>query len=145
MAVELRLRRVGLAELQMLVLAHQGAGERTVAVLHLRGRSEDRGIEIRDAFRGADRHVELHVGNSERDAPEARRIRLIAAHAIAPRARRLDIIVVFGKAELRAVELRLHARQAIEQRVAALDDEAGVAAHDLRLARSADGIGCARH
>ena len=100
----------------------------------LRGRSEDRRIELRDAFGGADRHVELDIRNAERDAAEALRVRLVAAHAIAPRTDRLDVVVVLLESELGAFELRLHAREAVEQCRAPLDHEPGVAAHDLRLA-----------
>src|SRR5438105_856538 len=101
MAVELRLRPVCFAELQVLVLAHQGACERAVAVLHLRRRCKDRRIKISDAFRGPDRHVELDVRNPEPDAPKAPGIWLVDADAIAPRANRLDMVIVLAEAELR--------------------------------------------
>src|SRR4051812_2051167 len=117
MAVELRLRNVGFTELEILVLAHQGACKRAVAVLHLRGRSKDRRIKISDAFRAADRHIELDVRNSEPDPAEARRVRLIDTHAITPRADRLDVIVVLGKTEFGAVEFSRDGRQTIEQRL----------------------------
>src|SRR5215213_4660089 len=98
MAVEFRLWCIGLAELQVLVLAYQGARDGAVAVRYPRRRSKDRRIEIGDALRGADRHVELDVGNAERDTAEACGVRLVDAHAVAPRTRRLDIIVVFAEA-----------------------------------------------
>jgi hypothetical protein len=132
MAVELRLRTVGLAKLHVLVLAHLDAGERAIAVLHLRRRSHDGRIEIRNAPGGADRHVELHIRYPERNTPEARRVRLMAAHAIAPRTDRLDVIIVLGKAEFRAVEFRAHLGQAIQQCIAARDHQSGMAAHHLR-------------
>src|SRR5690348_9556808 len=99
MAVEGGLRCVSLAELQVLVLAHQGSCHGAVAVLHLRGRAEDRRIERRDRLRGPDRHVELDIGYAERNAAEALRVRLIDANAIAPRTHRLDVIVMLGKTE----------------------------------------------
>ena len=132
MTVERRLRRVGLAELHVLVLAHLHARERAVAVLHLRGRAHDRRIERRDRFRAADRHVEFDVGDAERDAPEALGVRLVAAHAIAPRTGRLDIIIVLAEAEFRPLELAAYPREPVEQRVAAGDHQPGMPAHDLR-------------
>src|SRR5205807_8709837 len=96
----------GLAKLHVLVLAHLNARERAIAVLQPRWRSHDRRIEIRDAPGGADRHVEFHIRDSKRDTPEARRVRFVAAHAIAPRTDRLDVVVVFGKSEFRTVEFR---------------------------------------
>jgi hypothetical protein len=59
----------------------------------------------RDAFRGPDRHVELDIGNAERDAPEARGVRLVAAHAVAPRADRLDMVVVLVPGAMQRVAL----------------------------------------
>src|SRR3954471_13083864 len=100
MAIEGGLRHVGLAELEVLVLAHQGTRHRAVAVLHLRGRSEDRRIEGRNRLCGPDRHVELHIRKPERDAAETLRVRLVDAHAIAPWTDRLYVIVVLGKTEL---------------------------------------------
>src|SRR5437763_398171 len=104
MTIELRLRPVCFAELQVLVLAHQSACEGAVAVLHLRRRCKDRRIKISDTFRGPDRHVELNIRNSERDAPKALGIWLVDAHAIAPRAHRLDMVIVLAKAEFRTLE-----------------------------------------
>ena len=56
-------------------------------------------------LRGPDRHLELDIGDAERDAPEARGVRLIAAHAIAPGTGRLDIVVMLAERERGAVEL----------------------------------------
>jgi hypothetical protein len=134
MAVVLRLRRVGLAELQVLVLAHQRPRDDAVAALHARGCSEHRRIERRDLPGGTDRDVELDIGHAERDAAEAFGVRLVDAHFIAPRTDRLDVIVVLGKSELGPFELAAHFGQPVEQRCAALDHQAGVSAHDLRPA-----------
>src|SRR3954453_2501285 len=100
MPVEGGLWHVGFAKLQVLVLAHQGPRHRAVAVLHLRGRSEDRWVEGRDRLCGPDRHVELDVRYPERDAPETRHVRLVDAHAVAPRTDRFDVVVVLRKGEL---------------------------------------------
>jgi hypothetical protein len=53
-----------------------------------------------NAAGGADRHVEFHVGDAERDASKALLVRLIAAYAVATWAGGFDIIVVL--AELKA-------------------------------------------
>ena len=55
--------------------------------------------------------------------PKRAGVRLVAAQAIAPRAGRLDIIVVLGEAEGGAFELLGDRGEAVEQRLAAGDDE----------------------
>src|SRR5664279_5663478 len=97
--VELRLWRIGLAELQILVLADLHPRHHAVAVLEFSGDSRDLGIEAANAFGGPDGYVELDIGNAEGDAAEALCVRLIAAHAIAPWTDRLDIVVVLAVGE----------------------------------------------
>ena len=91
-------------------------------------------IELGDALRGADRHVELDIGNAERDAAEALRVGLVQADGVAPGAGGLDVIVVLGESEFGAVEPRLDVGEPRQQRLAAFDDDAGLAAQHLRLA-----------
>lgn len=98
-AVVIRLRSVGLAELEVLVLAHLRPRHGAVAVVELSGYSHDLGIEIGDRLRSADRDIEFDIGNAERDTAEPCGVRLMAAYAIAPRAYRLDIIVVLAEGE----------------------------------------------
>src|ERR1700676_5332978 len=104
-AVEFRLRPVGLAELQILVLGHPSARHRAVAVPEFGRYPHELRIEGANALRGPDRDLELDIGNAERDAPEARGVRLIAAHPIAPGTGRLDVVVVLAERESGAFEL----------------------------------------
>ena len=67
------------------------------------GYPHDLRIKGADAFHGPGRYLELDIGDAERDAPEARGIRLMAAHAIAPGARRLDVAVMLAERERGAV------------------------------------------
>src|SRR5207248_4389628 len=133
-AVVIRLWPVGLAELQILILAHFRTRHGVVTAFHLSRDSHHLGIESENGLCGPDRHVELDIGNAERDAPEAPGVWLVAAHAIAPRAGRLDIIVVLFEGEAGALELFGDRREAPEQGIAARDHEAGMAAQYLRLA-----------
>src|SRR6202040_3901266 len=114
--VELRLRAVGLAEQQLLIVPDHDAGSGALAVALDPGRHLDHAaIELGDAVRRADRHVELDVGNAEIERPKARRIGLMAAHAVAPRAGRLDVIVLFGKAEAGSLEPLAHGGEPLDE------------------------------
>ena len=84
------------------------------------------------AFRGPNRNIELDIGNAERDAPEARGVRFVAAHAIAPGAGRLDMVVVLAEFERGAFQLLRDRRQPLKQRLAPGDDDCGMAAKHLR-------------
>ena len=66
--------------------------------------------------------------------PKRGGVRLVAADAVAPRADRLDVVVVLGEVEAGAVELLAHAGEPLQQRLAALHHDAGVAAQHLRIA-----------
>ena len=133
-AVVIRLWPVGLAELQILILAHFGTRHGVVTAFHLSRDSHHLGIESENGFCGPDRHVELHIGNAERDAPKTPGVRLVAAHAIAPGAGRLDIIVVLAEGEFGALELFGDRRQPGEQRPAARNDQPDMTAQHLRPA-----------
>src|SRR6185369_16114988 len=85
----------------------------------------DLGIEIANAFCAPLRHVEFDMGNAERDPPEAGGIRLVAAHAIAPRTDRLDMVIVRAECEGGAVELWAHRGEALEQRRAVRHHDGG--------------------
>src|SRR5260370_21327437 len=126
-AVVIRLRPIGLAELQILVLGHLHARHGAIAVRKLGGHPHDRWIERANAWRGPDRDLEFDIGDAERDAPEARGVRLIAAHAIAPWTGRLDMVVVLAKRERRTVELFVDRCEPFEQRLAARDHDPGIA------------------
>src|SRR5262249_730764 len=97
--IELRERLVGFTKQEMLVLANPDGGHGSVAVCDLRGRVDHVAIKAADAAGGADRHVELDIGHSERDPPETGSIGLMAADAIAPGADGLDVIVVLAEIE----------------------------------------------
>src|SRR3954453_6710932 len=104
-AVIVRLRAVGFAEPEILVLAHLHLCDRGVAVLQLGRDAHDLGIERANAWCGPERHVELDIRDAERDAPEALSIRLVAAHPIAPWAYRLDVVVMLAERKRGALEL----------------------------------------
>src|ERR1700682_2269844 len=104
-AVVIRLRPIGLAELQILVLGHLHARHGAIAVPKFSGHPHDLWIKGANAWCGPDRDLEFDIGDAERDAPEARGVRLITAHAIAPWTNRLDMVVVLAERERRTVEL----------------------------------------
>src|SRR3982074_1958137 len=133
-AVVIRLRPVGLAELEILILRHLHARDRSVAVPEFGGYPHDLRIEGANALRRPGRYLELDIGDAERDAPEAGGIRLIAAHAIAPGTGGLDVVVVLGERERGAVQLLCDKCEPIEQGLAARDHDPGMAPHHLRLA-----------
>src|SRR4029078_11603963 len=83
-AVIFALRPIGLAEQQLLALSGLHARDGADAVPEFGRHSHDLRIESANPLRASDRHVELDIGNAERDASETRGVRLIAAHAIAP-------------------------------------------------------------
>src|SRR6266567_8515174 len=125
------LRPIALAELQILVLAHLRAHHGAVAVFEFGRHPHDLRIESADALRGPRRHLELDIGDAERDASETRGIRLIAAHPIAPGTGCLDVVVALAERKRGAVELLCDRREPIEQGVAARDDDPGMAAQHL--------------
>src|SRR5262245_54643088 len=108
MLVVVRQGAVGLTKHEILVLADLDARGRAVAISHGCWRADHCGIKGRNPAHSADRHVELHIRHPEGDAAEARNIRLIAADAVAPRAGRLDVVVMLGEAEPGALELLAH-------------------------------------
>src|SRR5260370_10262895 len=131
--IEIALRPIGLAELQILILSHLRARDSTVAVFEFGLYPHDLRIEGANAFRSPNRYLEFDIGDAERDAPEARGIRLIAAHAVAPGTGRLDIVVVFAEPERGALALPGDGREPVEQRLAARADDPGRAPEDLRI------------
>src|SRR6195256_4868303 len=133
-AVVIRLRPIGLAKLQMLVLAHLHARHGAIAVVELGGHPHDLRIERANAFCGSDRYIELDIGNAERDAAESRGVRLVTAHAIAPWTSRLDIVVVHAERECGTVEFFGDRREPVEQRLTARDDDPGMTPQYLRVA-----------
>jgi len=62
------------------------------------------------------------------------RLRSRSRWAIAPGARRLDVVVVLGKTEARSRRPLAHGGEPVEQGRAAGDHDAGMAAQDLRIA-----------
>ena len=131
MAVELALRLVGLAELQILVLADLCPCHDTVAIHDGGGNAHDFGIEPADRLSRAARHVEFDIGHAERDAPEPLGVRFKAAQAVAPGANGLDVIVVFAIAERGAFQLGRDRGEPREQRLPSGDHDCGVAAQHL--------------
>src|SRR5262245_53225726 len=97
--VVVRLRGIGLAELQILVLSHLHARQRTVTILKFGLYPHDLRIEGANALCSPSRHCELDIGDAERDAPEARRIRLMAADAIAPGTCGFDVVILLVECE----------------------------------------------
>src|SRR5690349_3198637 len=104
-AVIIRLRRIGLAECQILVLADLGARHGGTVVRELGLDPHDLRIEVADALGGPARHVELDIGDAERDPPEAGAIRLVAAQAIAPGTDGLDMVIMLAERKRGALEL----------------------------------------
>src|SRR5712664_4000790 len=133
-AVVIRLRPIGLAELQMLVLAHLHTRYGTIAVLELGGHPHDLWIERANALCGPDRYIELDIGNAECNTPKARGVRLVAAHAIAPWTSRLDMVVMLAERECGTVEFFGDRREPVEQSLTARDDDPGMAPQYLRVA-----------
>ena len=118
----------------MLILADSDLRRGAVAVHDLRRNVDHLLVELGDALRRADRHVEFDVGNAEIDAAEALGVWLVQADGVAPRAGRLDVVVGLDEIELGVGELGLHHGEPLEQRFAALDDDAGLAAQHLGVA-----------
>src|SRR5262249_31932271 len=128
------LRRIGLAEVPVLLLAHLHAGFRRVSVLDDgRKRAHHLAIETRNAMRGAGTDVERDVRHAQHDTAKAVRVRRMHVDAVTPRADRLDTIVAFAEVELRSFQWLAYLRQAIEQRGAVRDDQSGDAAQHVRL------------
>jgi hypothetical protein len=134
MVVEGRQILLGFPEDEILLLADLHRDRRAVAVRKLRRRTDHAAIEGADPLCRSDRHVELDIGNAEPDAAEACGIRLVHAHAIAPRAGRLDEVVVGLKPEFCIGEFLLDRREPLQQRLPSLHHDAGDAAQHLRLA-----------
>src|SRR5262245_43231380 len=118
-AVVFGLRPVGLAEVQLLVPAHLDARHGAIAGAEFGGHSHDLRIERTDARRGANGHIELDIGDAERDAAETSGVRLMASNAIAPWAYGLDIVVVLREFERGAFELPGDRGEPRQQRLAA--------------------------
>src|SRR5207237_1497510 len=89
--------------------------------------------EARYPFGRALRDRELDIGNAEIDLAEALLVRAVEAELVAPRAGRLDVIIVFLEPELGALELLLHRLQPLHKSAAVGGDDADMAAHNQRL------------
>src|SRR5438093_12315526 len=107
-AVEIRLLAVGLAELQVLILADFDPREGAVAVLQEGRGSHDLRIESANGFRSPHRYLELDVGNAEIDRSEARRIRLVDEQPVAPGTCCLDMVVALAERKGGAFQLASH-------------------------------------
>src|SRR5882724_2356040 len=103
--VIVRLREIGLAELQILILSDLHARQCIVGVCKFGLYSHDLRIEGANAFRSPRRHLEFDIGYAERNPPEARRIRLVAADAIAPGTCCFDVVVLLVEPESGARQL----------------------------------------
>ncbi len=93
---------------------------------------EDVAIEGSDAGRRALGYVELDIGHAQHHAGELPR-RLVAQHAIAPWAGRLDMVLTLDEVELRALQQLPHVAEAHQQRLAIGDHQADAAAQKLAL------------
>src|SRR5215212_9789520 len=102
MLIEIRQWPVGFAESEILIAPDLHLRHRVVTVLHDGRNAHHRWIEIRDATGGADRDIELHVGDAESDPSEPLGVGLVAAHAVTPRASGFDVIVVLAELKTRA-------------------------------------------
>src|ERR1700754_5303864 len=91
-AVIFGLRPVGLAKLQVLVPAYLDARHGAVAIAEFGGHAHDLRIERADARGGANGHIELDIGDAERNAAETGGVRVMAANPIAPWTNGFDII-----------------------------------------------------
>src|SRR5262249_15875171 len=128
-------RRVGLAEIPVLSLAHLHAGFRCVCVLdYRRERAHYLAIEAPDALSRARTHVERDIRHAQHDAAEAALIRRMHVDAITPRANGLDAVVAFPEIELGSLQRLAQLRQTAKQRGAVRDDQAGDAAQHVGLA-----------
>src|SRR6202030_3235743 len=87
-----------------------------------------------DAVGGPFRHGELDIAHAEIDRAKPLFIGLVEAEFVAPWASRLDILVVLLAVELSVGELFLGLAEALAQLFERRDDEAHMAAQDVRVA-----------
>src|SRR5438094_2467440 len=101
MAVEFRQFLVGLAEDQLLLRPDLDMRRLAAAIaLHLGQSAEDLFIEARNPLCRAARDSELDIGNAEVDLAKPLLVGAVEAELVAPRAGRLDVIIVLLVAEL---------------------------------------------
>src|ERR1700688_3512153 len=101
----MRLLRIGLADIEILLLADLDASLGTGAVLLDLGRHVHHlAIEARDALGGAGAHVEADIGHAKLDPAEALDVRRVHGDAVAPRAYRFDAVIALAEIELGAFE-----------------------------------------
>src|SRR5277367_5471712 len=98
MAVVVRFRRIGLAEIKILLLADLDAGFGAGAVLLDLGRDVHHlAIKARDALRGAGADIEADIGHAELDTAEALDVGRVHSDAVAPGAYGLDAVVALAE------------------------------------------------
>ena len=133
MIVVSRFRRVGFAEIKILLLADLHARLRTGAVLEDIGiGAQHVAIKADNALGGAGADVEAHISHAERDAAEALLVGRVHVNAIAPGADRLDAIVALAEIEFGAGERLARMVEPVEQRLAVRNDQPGDAAQHFR-------------
>src|SRR5205085_1313324 len=119
MAVVIRQFLVGFAEDEFLLVADRDMRRLAAAIAFDCGMgAEDLLIEAGDAVRRPRRHGELDIRDAEIDLAEALLVRLVDMQLVAPRAGRLDVVVVLLELELGVLELLLDPLQPLEQRLA---------------------------
>ena len=122
-----------LAEHELLVVADGGVRRhRAVGPADCGQRAHDLTIELSDAVRSTNRHVELNIGHAERDRPEPL-VGRVAAEPVAPWASRIDVVIVHRKVELSAVERLAHAFKTQGEPVEVRCHQADAASEHLRL------------
>ncbi len=135
MAVVRLLRRIGLAEVPVLFLAHLHTGLADVRARdHGRECAHHLAIETDDALRRAGTDVELDIGHAQHDAAEAALVRRMHVDAVAPWAGGLNAVVAFAEVKLRFLQRLAQVYQALEQRGAVRHHQSGDAAQHVRLA-----------
>src|SRR5205807_404397 len=103
-------------------------------LLDASGRVEDFAVKARDAVRGSFGHRKLDIAHAEIDRAEPLLVRLIKAELVAPRAGRLDILIVLLAVELGVGELFLGLAETLAEFLEGRNHEADMAAQHVRVA-----------
>ena len=128
-AIKSGLRLVGFTEDQELLARHAHIKQ---AIAHCRTGADDLLIEACNARQRAMRDIKFDIRHAERDAAELFGIRAMAAHAIAPGAGHIHMILSLGEAILRAFQPAPRAIQPMQQLRAIRQHQARCAAQYLR-------------
>src|ERR1051325_13805 len=126
---------VGLAEDEFLLIAYRNMRRLAAAIaLNLGVGAEDLLVEAGDASRRPRGDGELDIGNAKFDLAEALLVWLVDVQLVAPRAGRLDVVVVLLEPEFGVLQLLLSPLKPLHPRLAVGRDDTDVAPQHQRLA-----------